>query len=203
MTGRGVVTAAGTGRGRDETLRESLNGTVSFDVTNGQFTNAPVLEFLADQTRIEEFRGFGFGTLHGALKAKDGWVTIQEFRAIGSVVGIEAGGKLALDGRLDMRVEPKIGPALSKHVRIPCLDQLAKTAEGFTALPIAVTVTETVGAPKYGVTAAGLKRQEGILGSLKDFVKGCRSGEAAQNKTKQPETVKDSAHDLLGGNHER
>ena len=206
MTGRGLVRSTGTGHGRDETLRHSLNGMVSFDVTDGQFTNAPVLEFLADQTKIEEFRGFGFRTLHGALEVKDGWVTIQEFRAIGAVVGIEAGGKLALDGRLDMRVEPKIGPAVSQHVRIPCLDQLAKTAEGFTVLPIAVTVTGTVEAHSYGVTAAGLQRREGILGSLKDFVKGCRTGEAAHNKTKQPDSVKDSAQgliDLLGESQKR
>lgn len=212
VTGRGTFTAAGTGRGRDETLRQSLNAMVFFDVADGQFIKVPALEFLADQTRIDQFRGLGFRTLHGALDVKDGWVTLQQFRADGPVAGIEAGGKLALDGRLDVRVEPKIGPTLSPHVMIPCLDQLARTAEGFTVLPLAVTVTGTAAAPSYGIAVTPgnmVERQAGALvGTIADLLTGCRGGDAAKRFTEDAlaavkDTASDLIEDLFGGKHER
>ncbi|HKO32102.1 MAG TPA: AsmA-like C-terminal region-containing protein, partial [Nitrospiraceae bacterium] len=202
IIGQGQFATAGTGQGQDEMLRQSLNGTLVFDVTDGQFFKVPLLEFLADQTRIDQFRDLGFQTLHGELDVKDGWAHLKQVRVNGPVAGIEAGGKLALDGRLDVRVEPKIGPTLSQHVKIPCLDKLAKTTEGFTVLPLAVTVKGTTQAPSYGVDltpGSMVERQAGALvGTIADLLTACRGGDAAQKITENAMgAVKDTVKDLM------
>ena len=56
ITGLGRFTTSGRGRGQGEALRHSLSGIVVFDVDNGRFAKSPVMEFLAKETRIEEFK---------------------------------------------------------------------------------------------------------------------------------------------------
>jgi hypothetical protein len=202
ITGRGRFTTSGIGRGQGESLRQSLDGTVVFDVTDGQFVKSPVLEFLAEQTRVEEFRGLGFRTLHGELQLKDGWVNLVRVRADGSSIAVEAGGKVGLDGRLDAQVQPMIGLAPSNHVRIPCLDTFTKTTDGFTMLPVAVTVKGTAENPAYGVEVAtgrvGGRHTETLVGAIADVLTGCRGGDAGQKTTEETMgEVKDTARDLI------
>lgn len=212
ITGRGTFTTSGTGRGQGEALRQSLSGTVAFDVADGQFVKSPLLEFLAEHTHIDEFRALGFRTVHGELQIKEGWVHLSQARVVGQAAALEAGGKIGLDGRLDAYVEPKIGPTLSDHVTIPCLNQLTKTADGFTVLPIAVTVQGTAEKPAYGVrvTAGNMVgRQVGALvGTVADLLTGCQGGEAAQKATEEAlgainDTAKDILKDLFGGKKKR
>jgi hypothetical protein len=151
VTGRGGFTTSGTGRGRGETLRRSLSGTAVFDIADG---NSSSLRYLSSSRRrpsIEQFRGLGFRTVHGELQIKDEWVYLNQVRVDGPSVAVEAGGKIGLNGRLDVQVQPKIGPTLSDHVRIPCVNQFMKTVDGFTVLPVAVTVEGTTENPSYGV----------------------------------------------------
>ena len=173
-----------------------------FDVTDGQFLKSPLLAFLADQTHIEEFRGFGFRTMHGELRLQDGWVHLNQVRAVGPSVSVEAGGQVGLDGRLDAQVQPKIGPALSGRVNIPCLNQFTKTVDGFTVLPIAVTVKGTTENPVYGAKVTPGKmvgRHAGALvGTIADVLTGCRAGESAQKMTEEAVgAIQDTASDLL------
>lgn len=208
VTGRGRFKTSGTGRGQGEALRQSLAGTVVFDVADGQFVNLRVLEFLAEQTRIEEFRRLGFRTLQGEFQLKDGWVHLNQVRATGPAIAVEAGGKIGLDGRLDARVHPKIGPALSDRVRIPCLDQFAKTADGFAVLPVAVTVEGTAENPIYGAQVTGdgmVGRQAGALvGTIANLLTACRGGNAAQKATEDAVgAAKDLLKDLTGGKKKR
>jgi len=212
VTGQGKFTTSGTGLGQGEALRQSLNGTVLFDVADGQFVKSPVLEFLAAQTHIDSFRGLGFKTFHGELQIKDGWVHLNQARVVGSAAALEAGGKIGLDGRLDVYVEPKIGPTISDHANIPCLNQLMKTADGFMVLPVAVTIQGTVEKPAYGVqvtTGNMVGRQAGALvGTVADLFTGCQGGAAAQKVTEEAigaikETVKDLVKDLFDGKKKR
>jgi hypothetical protein len=212
ITGRGRFTTSGTGRGQGEALRQSLDGTVVFDVTDGQFVKSPVLEFLAKQTRIEEFRGLGFRTLHGELQLKDGWINLNRVRADGPSIAVEAAGKVGLDGRLDAQVQPMIGSALSGQVRIPCLDTFAKTTDGFTMLPVAVTVKGTAENPVYGVEVAtgrtAGRQTEALVGVIADVLSGCRGGDAGKKTTDETAgAIKDTAEglikDLFGGKKKR
>jgi hypothetical protein len=212
ITGRGRFTTSGTGRGQGEALRQSLSGTVAIDVADGQFVKSPLLEFLAEQTHIDEFRALGFRTVHGELQIKEGWVHLNQARVVGQAAALEAGGKIGLDGRLDVYVEPKIGPTLSEHVTIPCLNQLTKTADGFTVLPVAVTVQGTAEKPAYGVRLTGgnmVGRQVGALvGTVADLLTGCQGGAAAQKATEEAieainDTAKDLLKDLFGGKKKR
>jgi hypothetical protein len=185
ITGLGKFITSGRGRGQREALGNSLDGLVVFDVENGRFVKSPVMEFLAKQTRIDEFNDAGFKTLHGELHIKDGWMQLNQARAVGSMYAIEAAGKIGLDGRLDAQIFPKVGPAFSKHVKIPCLDQFAKASDGFTVLPVTVTVKGTTGNPEYGAkveTAGTVKRRGGeLVGVIADLLTGCQGGDSMKN----------------------
>lgn len=202
VTGRGKFTTSGTGRVQGEALRQSLSGSVVFDIADGQFIKSPLLEFLAEQTHIEEFRALGFRTVHGELQIKDGWVHLNQVRVVGPAVAMEADGKIGLDGRLDAEVHPKIGPALSGHVNIPCLNQLLKTVDGFTVLPVAVTVQGTTEKPVYGaqVTASKMvgRHAGALVGTIADLLTGCQGGAAAQKATEEAVgAIKDKAKGLI------
>lgn len=208
VTGQARIATSGTGRGQGESLRKSLTGTVVFDVTDGQFVRSPVLEFLAEQTHIEDFKGLGFKTLHGELQIKDGWINIKQISADGPSVAVEASGRVGLDGRLDVEVQPKIGPAIADKVRIPCVDQFMKTVGGFTVLPVAVTVEGTAANPSYGVTvtpgSAVGKHAGALVGTIADLFTACQGGRAAQKATdealgKFKDTAKEIIKDLFGG----
>jgi len=77
-----------------------------------------------------------------------------------------------------------------------------KTVDGFTVLPVAVTVEGTTENPSYGVsTMAGstVGRHTGaLIGTIADLFTGCRGGEAAQKATEKAlGTAKKTVDDLL------
>ena len=189
ITGLGRFTTSGTGRGRGEALRNSLNGIAVFDVDNGRFTKSRVMEFLAKQTRIDEFSGAEFKTLHAELQIKEGWMQLNQTRATGSMYSVEAEGKIGLDGQLDAQIFPKIGTTFSKHVNIRCLDQFAKASDGFTVLPVTVTVKGTAGNPQFGTkleTTSTVARQGGqLLGVITNLLTGCKGGDSAKSSTEE------------------
>jgi hypothetical protein len=202
VTGRGSFTTSGTGLGQGETLRRSLSGTAVFDIADGQFIKSRLLEFLAETTHIEQFRGLGFRAVHGELEIKDEWVHLNQVRVDGPSVGVEAGGKIGLNGRLDVQVQPKIGPTLSDHVQIPCLNQFMKTVDGFTVLPIAVTVEGPAENPAYWVNTMASnmvgKQTGALIGTIADLFTGCRGGKAAQKATEEAlGTAKKTVDNLL------
>jgi hypothetical protein len=202
VTGRGRFTTSGTGHGQGAALWQSLDSTVIFDVADGQFVKSPVLEFLAEQTHIQEFKGLGFRTLHGELQLKDRWVHLKQVRADSPSIAVEATGKVGLDGRVDVQVQSMIGLALSDHVRIPCLDTFAKTTDGFTMLPVAVSVKGTAGHPVYGVEVAASRmagrQTETLVGAIADVLTGCRGGDAGQKASEETVgTIRDKGEDLM------
>ena len=212
LTGRGGFTTSGTGRGQGETLLQSLSGIAVFDIADGQFIKSRLLEFLAEKTQIEQFRGLGFRTVHGELQIKNEWVQLNQVRVDGPSVAVAAGGKMGLNGRLDIQVQPKIGPTLSEHVRIPCVNQFMKAVDGFTVLPVAVTVEGTIENPAYGVNTMAssmVGRHAGaLIGTVGDLFTACRGGEATQRATeealgKAKKAVDDLLKDLFVGKEKR
>ena len=212
VTGRGRFTTSGTAQGQGEMLRRSLSGTVVFDIADGQFIKSRLFEFLAEQTHVQEFRGLGFRTTHGEFQIKDEWVHLNQVRVDGPSVAVEAGGKIGLDGWLDVQVQPKIGPTLSDHVRIPCVNQFMKTMDGFTVLPIAVTVEGTAENPAYGINfmASSMlgRHTAALIGTIANLFTACRGGEAVQKATEEAlgvpkKMLDDRIKDLFGGKAKR
>jgi hypothetical protein len=79
-----------------------------------------------------------------------------------------------------------------------------KTVDGFTVLPVAVTVEGTTENPSYGVsTMAGsmVGRHTGaLIGTVADLFTACRGGEAAQKATEEAVgTIKEKTKDLIKG----
>ncbi|BCA52959.1 hypothetical protein W02_00990 [Nitrospira sp. KM1] len=211
IIGRGRFTTIGHGQGQGERLRKSLTGTATVDVEDGKFVHSPALEFLAEKTNISDFKGLGFRTIHGEFRAENGWIYLDQLKADGPSVAVQAAGKIGLDGRVDAFLEPQVGPQFSEHVKIPCLDQFTKTAEGFTRLPVAVSVKGTLAKPSFGadVTSANLvaRQTSAVIGTVADVLTGCRGGQAAQKATENAfKAATDSGKQLfdkmLGGKKE-
>lgn len=202
VTGRAKFTTSGTGRGEGPAFRQSVKGFMTLDVEDGQFIESSLLDYLAEVTTIDDFRALGFSTVHGGLQITEGWVNLDEVRVDGPSIGLDIDGKVGLDGQLDAQVRPKIGPDLSDHVRIPCLDQLAESVDNFTVLPVAVTVKGTVAHPAYGakLPASSLLTKQGgaLVGTIADFLTGCQGGEVAQEAVEDAvEAITDVAEDLV------
>ena len=212
VTGRVRFTTSGTAQGQGKIFRRSLSGAAVFDIADGQFIKSRLFEFLAEQTHIQQFRGLGFRTTHGELQIKDEWVHLNQVRVNGPSVAVEAGGRVGLDGQLDVQVQPKIGPTLSDHVHIPCANQLMKTVDGFTVLPIAVTVEGTAENPAYGVNVMA-SRMVGrhtatLIGTIANLLTACRGGETAQKATEEAlgtanKILDDLIKDLFVGKEKR
>ena len=111
---------------------------------------------------------------------------LNQSGAFGSTYSVEAGGKIGLDGQLDVQFSPKIGPAFSKHVKIPCLDQFAKASDGLTVLPVTVTAKGSAANPEFGtkVEAAGAAKRTGgeLVGVITNLLTGCQGGESEKDK---------------------
>jgi hypothetical protein len=77
-----------------------------------------------------------------------------------------------------------------------------KTMDGFTVLPVAVTVEGTTENPAYGVNTMAsnvVGRHAGaLIGTVADLFTACRGGEASQKATEEAlGTVKKTVDDLL------
>ena len=130
----------------------------------------------------------------------------------GPSVAMDAGGKIGLDGQLDVQVQPKIGPTLSDQVHVPCVNQFMKTVDGFTVLPIAITVEGTAENPAYGVDvmASSMVRRHtaAMIGTIANLLTACHGGDAAQKATEEAlgmatKRVDDFVKDLFVGKENR
>ena len=114
---------------------------------------------------------------------------LNQTRAVGSMYSVEAEGKIGLDGQLDAQISPRVGSNFSRHVKIPCLDQFAKASDGFTVLPVTVTVKGTAGNPEFGTkveTTGTVTRQGGeLLGVFTNLLTGCKGSDSAKSQTQE------------------
>jgi hypothetical protein len=207
FTGVGSFTTSGTGRGHGETVKHSLSGTAVLDVVDGKVVRAPLLAFLAKYTRIKEFEGMDFDRIHGELRAEEGWIHVTRVQVDSSLARLEGSGKIGWDGRLDGRIMTKIGPSQADKVRIPCVTSLLKGPDGFLALPVAVTVKGTLGAPAFGTEAATTQlAKEGarsVAGAVLDVLRGCREKSPPPTQavpgTEGPDPLKEVGKKVLKG----
>jgi hypothetical protein len=120
---------------------------------------------------------------------------------------LEGSGKIGWDGRLDGRIMTKIGPSQADKVRIPCVTSLLKGPDGFLALPVAVTVKGTLGAPAFGTEAATTQlAKEGarsVAGAVLDVLRGCREKSPPPTQavpgTEGPDPLKEVGKKVLKG----
>ncbi|MGH7165847.1 MAG: AsmA-like C-terminal region-containing protein [Nitrospiraceae bacterium] len=186
LTGQAAFTTSGKGRGQGEALKRSLDGTAVIDVTDGKFVKAPVLELLAKTTRIQEFKGLSFRSIHGELQLKDGWIHLTRAHVEGSTARLDATGRIGLDGRLDLRSVPKVKASLVSKTKDWCLTSILSSGDGFVTLPLAVVVKGTTEQPEFRVDQAATdlfpKTPKDLAARIAGGFKGCPGSSQSQDK---------------------
>lgn len=190
----------GEGHGQGPAFLQSLTGSMVIDLGQGRFVRSELMAFLAAQTRLKDFEGLAFDSVHGELHIKDGWANLDRVHLDSNTITLDATGKVGLDGRLDVRVIPKVGPRLAKKAKDACAAPLLDTVDGFTTFPFVITVKGTAGNLAFGLEAgAGVATVTGLGRVLKNIgaaIEGC-GGELIKSGQEAPEAVKGAVKGLF------
>jgi AsmA protein len=146
LTGSGTV---------PETIRSRLSGSGELSVTGAKITGAGLAESLADYLDLEELRILRFSHARGSFRIQDGAVSLtSEFS--GSDVRMSPRGKIGLDGSVDLALNTRLSPELTRKLDKRGQVALYLTdANGWGHLPLKVTGTLT--APRLAVDLDALK----------------------------------------------
>jgi hypothetical protein len=176
-----------------------VEGGADFSFTEGKFGRLELLSFVAKATGIGAFDQMFFHSFQGGLDVKDGAARLRDVRATGQAVELAAQGTVGLDGALDVRVNPRVGPRLRGLIKNEWAQKVLLVADGVTALPIDVTVQGTVSRPRYGVAPRMYEPVKTVGGVVTQTLTGAtkKLGEAAPATGEGAGQIKDAVQDTL------
>jgi hypothetical protein len=178
LKGTGSFMTSGNGLLNEDPFGKHLSGIFNFNIADGQFMRAPLLQFLAKYTHIGEIEQMGFDGLQGKVRLEGEWIHADSLTVTGPTASLEGSVSVSPDRTVDGRIFVKIGPSLAKKIKIPCMSALLKTSDGFTALPFAVRIKGSTESPTFGADTAAWNYAKGGITSLahtmKNLLRGCR-----------------------------
>jgi hypothetical protein len=178
MKGLGSFQTSGSGSLADGISHKNLNGSAELAITGGQFLRAPMFDFLAKETHIEEFKRMGFNDLRTTMRLEAGRIQVERLTATGSVSSLEGSVAVEPDGTVDGLIFVKIGPAFRESVKIPCMSAILVLPDGFATLPFAVRIQGTMKHATFRVDPSPWDQAKGtfssLAGEMKNLVRGCR-----------------------------
>jgi hypothetical protein len=178
LKGTGSFTTSGNGLLNEDPFGKHLSGIFNFNIADGQFMRAPLLQFLAKYTHIGEIEQMGFDGLKGQVRLEGEWIHADSITVTGSIASLEGNVSVSPDSTVDGQIFVKIGPSLGKKIKIPCMSALLKTPDGFTALPVAVRISGLMRDPTFRPDTAAWHQAKGGITSLahemKNLLRGCR-----------------------------
>ena len=185
LKGTGSFMTSGNGLLNEDPFGKHLSGIFNFDVADGQFMRAPILQFLATYTHIKEIEQMGFDALQGKVRLEGERIHADSLTVTGSIASLEGNVSISPDSTVDGRIFVKIGPSLGKKIKIPCMSALLKTPDGFTALPFAVRIKGSTESPTFGADTAAWHQAKGGMTSLahtmKNLLRGCREDRSEES----------------------
>jgi len=156
LKGTGSFMTSGNGFLNEDPFGKHLSGIFHFNIADGQFMRAPLLQFLAKYTHIREIEQMGFQGLQGQVRLENEWIHADSLTATGPTASLEGNVSVSPDRTVDGQIFVKIGPSLAKKIQIPCMSALLKTPDGFTALPVAVRIKGSTESLTFGAATAVL-----------------------------------------------
>ena len=187
LKGTGSFMTSGNGFLNEDPFGKHLSGTFNFNIADGQFMRAPLLQFLAKYTHIKEIEQMGFDGLQGQVRLEDGSIFADSLTVTGPTASLEGNVSVSPDRTVDGQIFVKIGPSLARKIQIPCMSALLKTPDGFTALPFAVRIKGSMESPTFGADTAAWNYAKGGMTSLahtmKNLLRGCRE-DPSENSAK-------------------
>jgi len=110
------LTLKASGKGtQGEALKRNLSGDGQFLVTEGKLEGAPLLEGLAAFLGSEDLKVLSFKETGGSFTIKDG-ALLFDTRVDGSQVRMAPKGQVTLEGGLDVRLETRLNPELTRKI---------------------------------------------------------------------------------------
>jgi uncharacterized protein involved in outer membrane biogenesis len=150
-----------------DSLAKNLSGNFSFTMSDGQLSNVPVLNTIAELTRISELQEVRFYTAKGRFDAQNGRITIPELDFVGKQQKLGLTGWANFNQEIELQISLALGAGLEKKVQdIKYIGELLTTKDGYVELPIPIVIGGTLAKPK-----ARFKLSESIKEVGKDLFK--------------------------------
>ena len=185
LKGTGSFMTSGNGLLNEDPIGKHLSGIFNFNIADGQFMRAPLLQFLAKYTHIGEIEQMGFDGLQGQVRLEGEWIHADSITVTGSIASLEGNVSVSPDSTVDGQIFVKIGPSLGKKIKIPCMSALLKTPDGFTALPVAVRISGLMRDLTFRPDTAAWHQAKGGMTSLahtmKNLLRGCRENPSEES----------------------
>lgn len=145
------------GRGTDPAvLKQNLNSRGDLVLSDGRFTGGELVQGLATFLKIEELRNLQFDQAKGNFTIRQGQLLVDSSMT-GKEVSLRPQGTVALEGnRLDLALNLRVGPSISKRLDRE-FTQLLADPQGWTQVP--VKIAGTVDAPRFSLDTAALGEQ--------------------------------------------
>lgn len=135
VSGKGDLQSRGSGQGFGEGGKRRLQSETGFSLGNGEISNLPFLDDLAQQTRIDSFRTLQYTEFHGRTSIEGGVATLKDWSERGKEQRINMDGTVGLDGKCELSLEPALSKALAgKLSKNDMAQQLLGDQQGFITL---------------------------------------------------------------------
>ncbi len=139
-----------------EVLKKNLSGQGDFAIYDGRLTGAGFIEGLASYLKAEQLRVLRFSKFAGTFRVQNGKILLDSDIA-GKDVLVKPKGTVGLDQLLDLSVEMRLSPELTKKVAGGEIGSYMSDDQGWGLVPL--KVTGSVSSPKFALNAALVKEQ--------------------------------------------
>jgi hypothetical protein len=172
LAGTASFTTRGAGRGVGKALLDSLDGRVGYEVADGRFGSIPILNRIADETKVDGFRNMEFSQFKGGFTVQQGRAFLDNVSAMSPTAQLLASGSVGLDGSLDLAIAPRVEQEIASRLTDNRYAQmLLSSPDGFMTFPLAVTAKGTTLDPKYGVDVQTGAVVENLTGAAGDALR--------------------------------
>ena len=128
--------------------RSRMNGSGNLDLTNSRFLKDPIFSSLGAILQSRQLEDIGFTTMKGAYDIRAGVIEIPNLKFEGTLLQLDAHGKVYLDGGLDMYVIQRF---LGGVQSIPILGIIPEIIENVGARLLKIHIGGTTGKPEVQI----------------------------------------------------
>jgi AsmA protein len=187
-----------------EAVQKNLSGKGDLLLTDGKLTGAGLVQGLADYLDLEELRVLRFSQAKGSFTVQDGKLNVASDFS-GSDVRLFPQGKVGLDGSLDVALDARLSPELTRKLDSKGeFTRFLTDEEGWGQIPI--KVGGTVGSPQFVFDTTAIKgkvkekAREEIQKKLEEklFEKLGPSEEEGETQKPTKKLLEDTLQELFG-----
>lgn len=180
--GKGDIASNGSGEGLGEAAKRRLQSKTGFILTGGQISGFFLLDAVAQQTRVDQFKTIQYDEFSGQITTDQGVATLKDWIERGKEQRISLEGTVTLDGRYELLFRPAVTQKMAGKLGKNALaQQLLTDSQGFMSLPTQVAIT---GQGTQFQLGGRIAVDKGGNGTLDQNLRGVLKGVADQARQK-------------------